>query len=71
MNSLINTCVYYFYSLLGLVPPLLLFSPSDEAEDAAEFAGEPAAIDAAALAVTETPEQIVRILRYVLDGTLT
>ena len=27
-------------------------------------------VDAAALAVTETPEQIVQILRYVLDGTL-
>ena len=26
--------------------------------------------DAAALAVTETPEQIVRILRYVLDAAL-
>jgi YtoQ family protein len=27
-------------------------------------------VDAAALAVTETPEQIVQILRYVLEGTL-
>ena len=27
-------------------------------------------VDAAALAVTETPEQIVQILRYVLDGSL-
>jgi YtoQ family protein len=27
-------------------------------------------VDAAALAVTETPEQVVQILRYVLDGTL-
>jgi len=27
-------------------------------------------VDAAALAVTETPEQIVQILRYVQDGTL-
>ena len=27
-------------------------------------------VDAAALAVTETPDQVVRILRYVLDGTL-
>ena len=28
-------------------------------------------VDAAALAVTETPEQIVQILRYVLEGKLT
>lgn len=27
-------------------------------------------VDAAALAVTETPDQIVKILRYVLDGAL-
>lgn len=27
-------------------------------------------VDAAALAVTETPEQVVHILRYVLEGTL-
>jgi YtoQ family protein len=27
-------------------------------------------VDAAALAVTETPDQIVEILRYVLDGSL-
>lgn len=27
-------------------------------------------VDAAALAVTETPDQVVQILRYVLDGTL-
>lgn len=27
-------------------------------------------VDAAALAVVETPEQIVRILKYVIDGTL-
>lgn len=27
-------------------------------------------VDAAALAVTETPEQVVQILRYVLEGTL-
>lgn len=27
-------------------------------------------VDAAALAVTETPEQVVEILRYVIDGTL-
>ena len=27
-------------------------------------------VDAAALAVTQTPEQVVGILRYVLDGTL-
>lgn len=27
-------------------------------------------VDAAALAVVETPDEIVRILRYVLDGTL-
>ena len=27
-------------------------------------------VDAAALAVTQTPEQIVQILRYVQDGTL-
>lgn len=27
-------------------------------------------VDAAALAVTETPDQVVSILRYVLDGTL-
>ena len=27
-------------------------------------------VEAAALAVTETPDQVVRILRYVLDGTL-
>ncbi|NBB99062.1 MAG: YtoQ family protein [Alphaproteobacteria bacterium] len=28
-------------------------------------------VDAAALAVVETPEQVARILRYVTDGTLT
>ena len=28
-------------------------------------------VDAAALAVTETPEQVAQILRYVLEGTLT
>ena len=28
-------------------------------------------VDAAALAVTETPDQVVQILRYVLDGALT
>jgi len=28
-------------------------------------------VDAAALAVVETPDEIIRILRYVLDGTLT
>jgi len=27
-------------------------------------------VDAAALAVARTPEQVVQILRYVLDGTL-
>ena len=27
-------------------------------------------VDAAALAVTETPEQVVHILRYVLEGTI-
>ena len=27
-------------------------------------------VDAAALAVVETPEQVVRILQYVIDGTL-
>ena len=27
-------------------------------------------VDAAALAVVETPQQVVQILRYVLDGTL-
>jgi hypothetical protein len=27
-------------------------------------------VDAAALAVTETPEQVIQILRYVQDGTL-
>ena len=27
-------------------------------------------VDAAALAVTQTPDQVVQILRYVLDGTL-
>ena len=27
-------------------------------------------VDAAAVAVTETPEQVVHILRYVLEGTL-
>ena len=27
-------------------------------------------VDAAALAVTETPQQVVEILRYVIDGTL-
>ena len=27
-------------------------------------------VDAAALAVVETPDEIARILRYVMDGTL-
>ncbi|MEL6921551.1 MAG: YtoQ family protein [Pseudomonadota bacterium] len=47
----------------GLGKPLIIMHGPDHAHALKE-------VDAAALAVTETPDQVVSILRYVIDGTL-
>ena len=47
----------------ALGTPLIILQPEEHDHALKE-------IDAAALAVARTPEQVVQILRYVLDGTL-